>query len=1082
MNLRTALYFFLAAVLLGCPKAPEPEVLPPAPEVLSFTASPAVLDAAGKATLTWQTKNATAIEVTDSVTGVLAAADQTSGTLMVDVSTDRLFVLRAVNARGLSDSAAARVEVRGTAQLLFTAVPEIVTAGESTVLAWSAGNAREVSILDGAGMPIDLKGQTGFGTVNVTPELDTTYTLKADAVMRPVKVSVRPVVQSLVATPSFGRPGGTVVVSWQTQGATKVTLSRALAGGLVTEVDPAKVKSGSFSQTLPADAAADGVFTYVLKAEGTNPAAATTQQLQVYISDTPRILEFKAPGFGVLGGKFTMGWVTVSDQVEILANGSILYRTPSVAEATTGSLQLDTPVTATEYSLRAINLRGGEVSQKKTVAPVGVTSLTTFTATPAVVAAGGDPVTLTWNTPNARVLKIVANNDYTVFTVHGAPAESGTFTAYPNGPTTYVLSADNSLGNTVSGTQSVTVTAPAQVVQSPTGPVVVGATVNLGVNVAGGTAKISGVPQATATLRPTSTNFVDISATGTKLAFTASADNNVLSFTPPDFETWLWGKRLSGNVVVSTNGFLVFGPSALVRATSLSIPNATIEPHLYAPYWLDLSYGPQSAIFWEVRGEAPNLELVVQWHKLKVKAQATSEVTFQARIHQTGTVQYEYQTMTLTSAPAIMVGVQGPLGNLGAQHGGGVGSNSGLTFFEPRTSPAPYRVDSALQLNAWVAIGTSYLKVSYTPQILQPGILVISEAMHSPAAPLAATGEWVEVFNSTGQPFDLAGFAIDFGNGNVHSIAAAGGTTVIPAGGVLLLGQSNVAAENDGVAVQYVYGPTFSMTDGAGTVRITSAGSPIASLTWSAGQGGVGISVAGDPGPVLLSTDPIGTLPHAVNCSSTASFGTQAPQQQGTPGVLSQCYAYRLTKIAPNYENTFTTGTELLGTASDYNGIGAVTLPAPFTFFGTPYTSINLSMVGFATFGPVLTAAYDTTNNTGVTTTAPNGVLALFWDQIVRNTNGKITMQRMPTYTIISWDDFRIYASTGSAMSFQLKLFDSGVIEYHYGSMLAGNKPNETSGSTATTWLESPTGDSSLVINLNTIGGLAPNTAWRFTP
>ncbi|MCF5983626.1 hypothetical protein, partial [Xanthomonas perforans] len=82
---------------------------------------------------------------------------------------------------------------------------------------------------------------------------------------------------------------------------------------------------------------------------------------------------------------------------------------------------------------------------------------------------------------------------------------------------------------------------------------------------------------------------------------------------------------------------------------------------------------------------------------------------FQARIHQTGTVSYEYKTLTLTSAPAIMVGVQGPAGNLGAQHGGGVSSNSGLTFFEPRTSPAPYRVDSALQLNAWVAIGTGYL-------------------------------------------------------------------------------------------------------------------------------------------------------------------------------------------------------------------------------------------------------------------------------------------------------------------------------------------------------------------------------------
>jgi hypothetical protein len=1076
-----ALAFTLA--LSGCPRPIDPQVLPPAPQVLVFTATPSVLDAPGMATLTWDTKDATSVEIVDSESGPLAdVGNRSSGTLQVQVATSRLFVLRATNTRDLSDSAAARVELKGAPQTLFTASPEIVGAGEASVLAWSASDAREVSIVDGTGAALDLKGQKSFGSLIVRPELDTVYTLRADATMSSTTVSVRPAVQSFVASPAFGRPGGSVNLSWQTQGATKVTLSRAITGVLVTETGLARVKSGSHMITLPVDAAADGVFTFVLRAEGTNPAAATVQELQLYISDTPRISSFTAPGFGVLGGKITLSWETVADQVEILAGGSIIYRTPSVELATVGSLELNTPVASTEYTLRATNLRGGVASDKRVVAPVGVTTLTAFTANPLTIAAGGDPVTLTWNAPNARIVKIVANAEYTVFTGRGPGIETGSVTVYPNGPTSYVFTADNTLGNTVTGTQTVTVTAPALVGQSPVGPVVVGSTVNLSVSAGGAGAKLYGVPQTSPAVRPASAGFIDISATGTKLAFLATADNNVLSFTAPDFETWLWGKRLAGNVVVSTNGFLVLGPTALVRAAPIAIPSSTIEPHLFAPYWADLSFSPQSAIYWEVRGEAPNRELVVQWDKLKVKAQATSEVTFEARIHQTGTINYEYKTLTTPTAPAVGVGVQGPAANLGVAFGGGVTSSSGLTFFEPRTNPASYAVDSAQPLNAWVGIGTGYLKVTYTPQLLQPGSLVISEAMHSPAAAIAATGEWIEIFNTSNAPFELAGFTLDFGGGLLHTVAAAGGTTAVPPGGVLVLGQSNVAAENDGVAVQYVYGPTFAMTDGAGTIRLTTAGSPIASLTWSAGQGGVGASVAGDPGPVLNATDPAGTLPHPVNCSSTAPFGTQAPQQLGTPGALSQCYPYRLSKILVDYEDTFTTGTEVLGSVSDYSGVGTVTLPAPFPYFGVPQTTINLSMVGFATFGPPLTAAYDTVNNTGVQTTVPNGVIALFWDQIVRNTSGKITMQRKTNYTIISWDDFRIYASSGSSMHFQLKLFDSGVIEFHYGTMVVGNKPNETGGSTATTWIETLTGDSALVVNLNKVGGLQPDSAWRFTP
>ncbi len=67
-----------------------------------------------------------------------------------------------------------------------------------------------------------------------------------------------------------------------------------------------------------------------------------------------------------------------------------------------------------------------------------------------------------------------------------------------------------------------------------------------------------------------------------------------------------------------------------------------------------------------------------------------------------------------------------------------------------------------------------------------------------------------------------------------------------------------------------------------------------------------------------------------------------------------------------------------------------------------------------------------------------------------------------------------------------MKLFDSGVIEFHHGAMTPD--PGQTtgadraSGSSATTWIESPTGSDALVVNIETAGGIQPNSGYRFTP
>ena len=191
-----------------------------------------------------------------------------------------------------------------------------------------------------------------------------------------------------------------------------------------------------------------------------------------------------------------------------------------------------------------------------------------------------------------------------------------------------------------------------------------------------------------------------------------------------------------------------------------------------------------------------------------------------------------------------------------------------------------------------------------------------------------------------------------------------------------------------------------------------------------------------------------------------------------------------------NFEDIRTTGMELLPGADAYSAIGTYDLSVPFTYFGQTFTSFNISTVGFISFGPPLTDAYDTNNHTVPGTTPPDGTVAIFWDQIGRGTtiggtDGTIRMERRANYTIISWTGFRIYAWTPSSLNFQIKLFDSGVIEFHYDEMMPG-PPNSNSGketgSSATTWIERPDGSGALPVNINTLGGIQPHTAWRFTP
>jgi hypothetical protein len=66
-------------------------------------------------------------------------------------------------------------------------------------------------------------------------------------------------------------------------------------------------------------------------------------------------------------------------------------------------------------------------------------------------------------------------------------------------------------------------------------------------------------------------------------------------------------------------------------------------------------------------------------------------------------------------------------------------------------------------------------------------------------------------------------------------------------------------------------------------------------------------------------------------------------------------------------------------------------------------------------------------------------------------------------------------------LNFEVKLFEDGVIEYHYGDLISGTADDYANGNSATVWLEQPDGGQALVLGINQ-AIIRPHTGYRFIP
>ncbi len=261
------LTLLLAPLALAACAIPDADPLPPEAVITSFTASASEVNVGDTVTLTWATENAHTISLLEVVSGEsVPLSDSADGgattSAEVTVNGESTWLLTATNRRGVPTTAVVNVRVGDAPpEFFFAALPATIHAGERSTLVWNAPGAQQVSLTANPGGPVNTQNQTGAGSLTLSPEQPTRYSLTVGASTRTVDLRVLPVVERFEVTAvepqaddagvvDAGEPGVLHLrATWQARGATRVRLS--LGGLLFNEVNNGEaLTQGSFELTV----------------------------------------------------------------------------------------------------------------------------------------------------------------------------------------------------------------------------------------------------------------------------------------------------------------------------------------------------------------------------------------------------------------------------------------------------------------------------------------------------------------------------------------------------------------------------------------------------------------------------------------------------------------------------------------------------------------------------------------------------------------------------------------------------------------------------------------------------------------
>jgi hypothetical protein len=1042
-----------------------------------------------------------------------------TGTATATPSASSFYILH-VDGDGGRDTAFVQVAVdEGLKSVFLVVVPQEVKAGQSVDVLWSAAGGKNVSV---------RAGQTNLsmdptGSLTHTPARSTTYTLSAQKpdgsmLTASVDVKVKPVIRSFVASPPVARPGETITLRWSTAGGERVVVSEATFGQVADEATNVDLGSATFTVPyfqgdagldvdggLGPDAGTPSVppvrdgfpLRFTLTLSTAAPAQSVSRAIDGRVGQGPVIDTFDVPEFASRDRAQTISWQTTNAwRVELYADG-LLVAAPRAGQALDGSFTVPPISAVTEFTLVAYDYTGLSVSRSGTVTPVEPPGIVSFT-TPPQVPSAGSPVAAAWQTTNATSVVIkVANGTNLFFTDVPNEVRMGTRDLRVASTTTFVLEAYNAAGDKVTATSTTSVTAPAGITFSPDpSPENTLITAQWDVS-ALGAIDLLGLPGNAPQVNMASSRFIDLDTVpAARTLYFEDVDDGTAEFTAPGGFVFPFVTTRASTFTASVNGVLVLGNRA-VTSNNADVGAAGYSgPALLAPFWDDLDLGSTGTVKYYLDGAHFPRTLIVQWSKVAISGASGTELTFQVQLSETGKFLFVYKTLTGADSDSATIGaVESPKTfqrALSHNAAGAVAEGQETVWFAndlsrvagtqaltlTRSRPFGFFVENA---------SNQLIAVQGMPRVFAANSVLVNEAMPVPNAAVPQ-GQWIELFNTTDQTLDLDGLELVSGSGPAAPFTLRG--LSLDAGAYLVLGQSTDPTENGEANVSAAWGAGDLPLAAADSVTLRIPGATpftISSLSWSDGSADGGVNSA--PGESVQPPEAAITASGRLTCARTKTFGPA--MQVGTPGAENEtCFEYTLSPIPVAYEDVSASGTPLFafGVSIDETTPASFDLPAPFPYFGTARTRAWVSPNSWLAFTPQTSAVFSN-RTTPSATSNPVGAIAPFWDDNQNtatasppNADSNVYWARRGNYTIVQWHRWRHFAtSPADDLNFEVKLFDDGVIEFHYGTMVSGTTSNYADGNSATVWIERPDGSAALPIGRNQ-AVIAPNTAYRFTP
>jgi len=1080
--------FVLFSLLSAC-RVVEAPVAPIAPQIKSFIADRQQLSSGETAALAWSVVDATEVELVDAQGNqVKQSGDVRSGSASVSPAESTVYVLRATGKGGRATAFLQIAVDEPLKETFLLAVPSTIAAGGSAQLLWQARGATRVSLTGDDGFNQTLTG--GLGTVTVSPGISTQYVLTAEAANGAppqsslARVEVTPKVGEFhVFAASGAYPGEELNLSWNTLGASTVTLSERTFGQLTT-LSGAAAAQGQFSYTLPATLPngfnyADGfALRFTLTARGGGTVA--SQTVTVAVGDGPVIDELVLPTAVTAGGRFTIAWRTAgASRLSVLQAGQEVFDSSDAARVSDGSIDLPSPAAETAFTVIASNQGGLEDTRAQSVRVVPAPVIDSFTLT-ANVSGSGAPATAKWSTTNASRVKLRMANGAALFDVSsGARVANGTTTLKPVTTADIVLEAYNAAGDAARATRTVTVAGPFVTLDPELFSR--GDTTALAWTLESlGVLELVGVPGITGyEIIPVqnSGNFVDLRDTigSTDLHFDDALDGTTRITLPKSFQLWLSGRRFE-TLYVGVNGFVSASPSVPSPNVDLTAGTA---PDIFAPLWGDFQLNSASRVVTGVRNRQGTNEqfFVVQWNELERMGEPGSSYTFEVQLYESGQVMFVYGPLS-GAATGTTVGLK--LGATTRQFAGPAQTSSAapdleLDFFTVSSATASVDLTptDATPVQFYARTASELLPARVLPRVFGVGDIDVTEAMPLPDSITGSSGQWIELRNNTVATLNLGGLSVEPAGGTTPFIIPDG--VYVDAGAYIVLGQSADQLANGGAPVNVEYGFGINLAVPGG-VEVKTGFTTLGGLSWDVTNALQSKSVipGGLPANVLFAS---GYQPPT--CPRTQTYGSLG--MYGTPGRANDgmCgYGYGVTMIPSGFIPS-PPGTELTFSSNDTAQVN-VTLPQSFIFWGVTYTSIGVSTNGLAVF-PSLTTSY-TGNNTTPAPAAPNSVIAPFWDDLDGDaSDAHISAWNNGDRFIVSWEHWNPYLDEAD-LNFQIHfIYGSNIIEYHYGTMEDSDDPGRGGGNDATIWLESPDGNIAIPYSVNQ-NNITSNMGLRFSP